>query len=278
MLKIRFHTTFWILAIVLTLQGKLNTLIFTVFTALAHEGGHAVAAYIKGYQLTEITLMPYGAVLEGADVISKKDGFMIALGGPAVNLLMIILVLALWWLFPSTYPVTEEFLHVNLSIFLFNLLPVYPLDGARALLSLSKKPMRTLKRMKLFGIILSFLLLGLFIASVFVKINYTLGILAVMVFVSATTGTEKESYRHIASLVPGVKNWTAPVASEKIFVSPNLRLMQLLRQIKPDKILTFEVRGEDGKTSATISESHLAELCAKHKLTAKIKDIVENKI
>lgn len=276
MLKIRFHTAFWVLAILLTFQGKLDILLFTVITALAHEGGHAVAAYIKGYLLTEITLMPYGAVLHGAEAISKKDGFFIALGGPAVNLLLIILILALWWLFPATYPVTEEFLHVNLSIFFFNLLPVYPLDGARALLSVSQKPMRTLKRMKLFGVVLSFLLLALFIASAFYKINYTVGILAVMVYVSATAGTEKESYRHIASLAPGIKNWAAPVMSEKILVSPNLRLMQLLRQIKPDKILTFEVRDENGKIpAAIINESRLAELCAKHKLTAKLKDILD---
>jgi stage IV sporulation protein FB len=275
MLKIRFHTTFWILAILLTLQGKLDTLLFTIFSALAHEGGHAAAAYIKGYQLTEITLMPYGAVLHGADAISKKDGLFIALGGPAVNLCLIILVLALWWLFPATYTFTEQFMHVNLSILLFNLLPVYPLDGARALLSLSKKPMRTLKRLKLSGIVLSVILLVLFIVSAFFKINYTIGILAVMVYISATMGTDKENYKHIASLVPGLKNWTAPVVSEKILVSPNLRLMQLLRQIKPDKILTFEVRDESGKSITVLSESRLAELCAKHKLNSKIKDILQ---
>jgi len=274
MLKVRFHTAFWILAILLTLQGKLDMLLFTVVAAVAHEGGHAVAAYIKGYQLTEITLMPYGAVLHGAETISKKDGLPIALGGPAVNLLFAVLVLALWWLFPATYPYTEQFLRVNLSIFFFNLLPVYPLDGARALLAISQKPMRTLRRMKRFGVVLSIILLALFIASAFFAINYTLGILAVMVYVSATAGTETESYRHIASLAPCIKNWLAPVASEKILVSPNLRLMQLLRQIKPDKILTFEVRDEDGKSPAILTEDRLAELCAKHKLSAKLKDIL----
>ncbi|MDD3947615.1 MAG: hypothetical protein PHI19_07230, partial [Clostridia bacterium] len=242
-----------------------------------HEAGHAVVAYIKGYVLTEITLMPYGAVLQGTETITKNDGLAIALGGPAVNLLLSITVLALWWLFPSTYPFTETLLKVNLSIFAFNLLPVYPLDGARALLSISKNPLRTLKRFKLLGVVFSFVLLALFIVSVFFKINYSIGIMSVMVYISATTGTEFESYKHIASLAPSVKNWNGPVTHQKVYVSQNLRLMQLLRQIKADKIITFEVRDEKNKLRASLSEDRLAELCTKYKLTSRLKDIFKEK-
>lgn len=277
MLKLRFHTTFWIFALLLTLQGKLDILVFTVIASVLHEAGHAVVAYIKGYMLTEITLMPYGAVLYGAETISKKDGFYIALGGPCVNLLLCMLVLAVWWLFPSAYPFTESFLKVNLTIFTYNLLPIYPLDGARAIIALSKRPMRTLKRLKLYGVIFSFVLVALFIVSAFVRINYSIGIMAVMVYISSTTGIETESYKHIASLAPCMKNWNMPVSSEKVYVSHNLRLMQLLRQIKSDKILTFEVRDEKNKPFALLSEDSLAELCSKHKLTAKLKDILTYK-
>lgn len=274
MIKLRFHTTFWIFALMLTLQGKLDLLVFTVVSALLHEVGHAIVAYIKGYALTEITLMPYGAVLYGAETISKKDGLYIALGGPAVNLLLCVFVLALWWLFPNAYPFTQNFLKINFTIFAFNLLPIYPLDGARALLAVSKRPMRTLKLFKQCGVVFSLILVALFVLSAFFQINYTIGIMAIMVYISATTGTETESYRHIASLAPCIKNWDVPVASEKVYVSHNLRLMQLLRQVKADKILTFEVRDEKNKPFAVLSEDRLAELCTKNKLTAKLKDVL----
>ncbi|HOK81928.1 MAG: hypothetical protein GX095_02180 [Clostridiales bacterium] len=276
MLKFRFHSTFWIFALLLTLQGKLDLLIFTVISAVLHEIGHAVVAYIKGYVLTEITLMPYGAILEGCDTFPNNDGLLIALGGPAVNLFICTIVLALWWLFPSVYPYTENLLKVNLSIFSFNMLPIYPLDGARALLAVSKKPLKTLKKLKLMGVIFSFILLALFIASAFIKINYSLGIMAVMVYISATAGTESESYKHIASLAPGVKNWSGPVASHNVLVKPNLRLMQLLRQIKPDRVVTFEVRDEKNNLITKITEDRLAELCTRFKLTSRLKDVLKH--
>lgn len=275
MLKFRFHTTFWVFALLLTIQGKLDILAFTVASAVLHEAGHAVAAYIKGYVLNEITLMPYGAVLQGTESISKDDGLYIALGGPIVNLLIVIIVLALWWIAPSVYPITENLLKVNLSILFFNLLPIFPLDGARALLSVSKKPLKTLRRLKLAGIIFSMILLALFIVSAFIKINYSLGIMAVMIYTSATVGTKTESYKHIASLSPAVKNWSNPITFQKVCVSANLRLMQLLRQIKPDRITTFEVRDEKNKTLHSLTEDNLAELCAKHKLTTRLKDAIK---
>lgn len=275
MLKFRFHTTFWVFALLLTLQGKLDILAFTVASAVLHEVGHAIAAYIKGYVLNEITLMPYGAVLHGTESISKDDGLYIALGGPIVNLAIIIVVLALWWVAPSVYPLTANLLKVNLSILFFNILPIFPLDGARALLSVSKNPLKTLRRLKLAGIIFAFILLALFVASAFIKINYSLGIMAIMIFTSATVGTKTESYKHIASLVPAVKNWSNPITFQKVCVSANLRLMQLLRQIKPDKITTFEVRDEKNKTIQHLTEDNLAKLCSQHKLTTRLKDALK---
>ena len=49
------------------------------------------------------------AALYGDESIERGSAVIIALAGPLTNGLLALLVLALWWLFPSTYSVTEPF-------------------------------------------------------------------------------------------------------------------------------------------------------------------------
>lgn len=90
-----------------------------------------------GYSLDRIVLMPYGAVVSG-DIagISSKQEIAICVAGPLVNGATALFFVALWWLFPETYPYTDVAAHVSFSLFLVNLLPAYPLDGGRILRAL----------------------------------------------------------------------------------------------------------------------------------------------
>ncbi len=125
---------------------------------LLHEFGHALMARYFGIGTTDITLYPIGGVARLARMgDSPKQELLIALAGPAVNLVIVLFLapvaMAALYLdagtnIPLLRLLTQLVLGVgvaNLGLMLFNLLPIFPMDGGRvlrALLSMGMGPLR----------------------------------------------------------------------------------------------------------------------------------------
>lgn len=109
--------------------------------ALLHEIGHMITGIILGFKPSTFDIMPCGLSIgfEGkVDNYNKKIGktsfitikkIIIALNGPLTNFLFTLIFI----LFPITiFGVEREILiYANILIGLFNLIPIYPLDGGR---------------------------------------------------------------------------------------------------------------------------------------------------
>jgi Zn-dependent protease len=112
---------------------------------LMHEFGHALACRQVGGKADFIVLWPLGGVAYVAP--PQRPGAMLwsIAAGPLVNVGLFV-VLSTFWLcshflhWPETHPDWNEFLatvwQINLWIFIFNMLPIYPLDGGQILRSL----------------------------------------------------------------------------------------------------------------------------------------------
>ncbi len=177
-LNVSVHPIFFIFGIYFAATGKVFSFLVFTFSAVIHELGHAYAAEKCGYKLKKITLMPYGAVISG-DIhgIKYSDEIKVVLAGPLVNLCVAVSTLALWWVYPPSYPYTELCFTANASLFLINLIPAYPLDGGRfllATLSLYLKRATAVKIAKVTGYIFACVLLGAFVYSVYTEINFTI--------------------------------------------------------------------------------------------------------
>ena len=133
-IRIAVHPLFWMFGIYFCFTGQLFVFCLLTLSALEHECAHAFAAARRGYALAKIVLMPYGAVVRG-DIgsISLQDELAVAAAGPLASGATALAFVALWWLFPETYPYTDAAAYVSFSLFLVNLLPAYPLDGGRML-------------------------------------------------------------------------------------------------------------------------------------------------
>lgn len=274
--RVKFHWSFWLFAIVLVISEKYSMFICALCAVIMHEYAHAHVAKSQGYVLKNLTLMPYGAVLYGAEKIAKYDALIVAVSGPLFNVFLAILTVACWWLFPECYAYTLNFFRANIAIATFNLLPCYPLDGARMILAISKHPSRTLRVLRIMGIVLSCAFLALYVISLFYSVNYTLGVISVMLLSSSINGTEKERYLHIAECVPFLKDTTHPIEKATLYVSKNLALMRLLKHIKSNKIVSFVVLDDELKELAKISEKALSELCLRYPLTSTIESVISN--
>jgi Zn-dependent protease len=129
-----------------------DALLYSVLLFLviwSHEMGHIAAGWRHGIRTDLITLSPLGGVAHmNAPARTPREELQITLAGPATHLLW----LAVFWPLKLLLPVASPnpfydallacvwfLVTTNVTLLLFNLLPVFPLDGgraARALLSM----------------------------------------------------------------------------------------------------------------------------------------------
>lgn len=145
-IKIRVSWVFVPLLAVLVLasaQGGLTSMFLLASVlgcVLLHELGHALAAQRYGLEVKEIKFWLLGGVAQMSAIPENPriEG-VIALAGPAVNLLLaglalpLLLIGAAGHLPPTATQLVELFLVVNLALGIFNLLPAFPMDGGRLL-------------------------------------------------------------------------------------------------------------------------------------------------
>lgn len=260
MKNIRVHPLFLALLLVFIVIGKWLILLSSVLAVIVHEYFHYVAAKVKGYRLLQLTIMPYGAVLSTQEHIMPDDETFIAAAGPMSNLTIAIIIIALWWLFPSVYAYTLDFFRANLAIGFFNVIPAYPLDGARIVLSLAKNRNKALKILKKLTFIFSLILMAGFVLSVFFQVNFTLGIASVFLFAGSISGTDKESYVHLCNQLSYLKNFSRPLEKKHIIINTQVPIKNIVRMLKPYAVFKVEVVDNSMKTVAIIKEQELEEI------------------
>lgn len=136
---------------------------------LLHELGHAVVGRRLGYGTADIILSFFGgvAVWSGRTSRSRRDQLLVTLAGPAVNVIACLVVkmllaqpLLLSGLVPALRDLLGDLYVINLVLAVFNLLPIFPLDGGQALRTLLAYRMRGTKLVRL-SLQVSFATLGL---------------------------------------------------------------------------------------------------------------------
>ncbi|MDP2358928.1 MAG: site-2 protease family protein [Beijerinckiaceae bacterium] len=132
-------------------QAAVSGVVFIVLLfacVLAHEFGHITMARRFGIATPDVTLLPIGGVAALERMPTKpREQLLVALAGPAVNV-VIAAVLLLWlWLAADTETLARGMSRVedpnvsliarlaaaNVVLFVFNLIPAFPMDGGRVL-------------------------------------------------------------------------------------------------------------------------------------------------
>ena len=267
-MKFKVNPLFFALALALIAFGHALDFVWTMLALLFHESAHALMARARGYVVKKMVLLPYGAMMSAGENFDKTSSVLIGLAGPLCNLLLALVTLGIWWLFPSMYPYTMSFLYANMSLGLFNLLPVYPLDGSRVVLGFCKNKIKAVKGLQIAGIVCSFLFLGLFVGSFFFGLNFTFSIMAVFLFYGATFASKDETYSSVLDVA--CKNYSLGVELKRVEISCDTPILRLFHYVGRQSKTTFDVVGEGGKIIRTLSEQDLKAIAVKNKLTVAV--------
>lgn len=95
--------------------------------------GHAAAASFFSWRIKRIALLPFGGVAEMEEHGNRplKEELVVILSGPLQHLWMMGAAYLLYQLSFLSEGMYELFIQYNLMILLFNLLPIWPLDGGK---------------------------------------------------------------------------------------------------------------------------------------------------
>ncbi len=132
--------------------GRYSSMVWPVLEYLAlflivlvHEFGHALACRQVGGQANQIVLWPLGGVAYVAPPPRPGATLWSIAAGPLVNVALAPVLSLLWWAayslgwgeaMPNAYAFVEAVCIINWALLIFNMLPIYPLDGGQILQSL----------------------------------------------------------------------------------------------------------------------------------------------
>lgn len=164
---LRFDNRVWLLWAVWILLLPLKWIFAAAAAACIHEVCHIAAVLLLGGRVRGITVAPLGAVIEVEGVHGYRE-ILCTLAGPVGSFLLMSLI--------HRFPLLGL---CGLVQGVFNLLPVYPLDGGRALAGFLEATVPNQAGMISLWIerIVFFLLMALVI---FVSLRYSLGFFPVM--------------------------------------------------------------------------------------------------
>lgn len=183
--------------------------VFSIFgSVILHEYGHALTARRYGVQTQDIIISPIGGVARLERFPEKPiEEFVITIMGPMVNVALAFIIGMYLFAFGngSFLPLSEDMTQINsvmeflrfafvtnIALFVFNLVPAFPMDGGRILRSLCAMVFDYKKSTRIAAIIgrviaVGFVGLGVYMGSM------TMPMIGVFIFMSAGRELEQLS-------------------------------------------------------------------------------------
>lgn len=197
-MKIKVNLKIFIFIIIFLITGQLKIYGILMLFAFLHEMGHLLAGVVLKFNPESIKIMPLGLVVSfnvsshnHNEKILKSNSFkikkiVIALAGPITNI--VIFILLIYWSFGLSIETRIICIYSNILIAIFNLLPIYPLDGGRVVKGLLSIYLNKLDSIKWSNIISNVTLYIItFISSIAIYYYKNIAILFIVIYLWTIT-------------------------------------------------------------------------------------------
>ena len=278
---IRFiiHPTMFILLFDSIVAGMFWLFLIYFVSIVYHEFAHAIISKKLGYKAEKIVLYPTGALLYGeTDEFTFKDEILISLAGPIANLIVVVLFVFLWWIFPELYNYSSDIVVANLSLATFNLLPVFPLDGGRILLAIlsTKFDRKTASKIaRKIACVFSAVLFVIFVYSLFYFPNFQFGIMSIILFISSISEDKNLAIKRIAKTDIKRRKLVHGLKSVVLCFGIDATLKKIYDRIDNFAIYRIVIVNEQYAEIASFGEIDIENLCTSYPLSITIGKLIE---
>ncbi|PWW19636.1 stage IV sporulation protein FB [Cytobacillus oceanisediminis] len=130
---IHIHPLLWAIIGLAVATAHFIELCLLLLIIFVHEMGHAAAAALFSWRIKRIALLPFGGVAEMDEHGNRplKEEIIVIISGPIQHIWMMGAALLFYHLSWMPEEIFQLFIQFNLMILIFNLLPVWPLDGGK---------------------------------------------------------------------------------------------------------------------------------------------------
>lgn len=133
-MKIRINLFILLFLVAFYFTKQIEIYLVLMAFVLLHEMGHMIVGLWFRFKIQYIEIMPFGFSIRFQEQNNSKEGMIeknfqkavVALAGPMVNIICAIILI-------QQNIEQVQWIYANLWIAIFNLLPIYPLDGGRIL-------------------------------------------------------------------------------------------------------------------------------------------------
>ena len=198
-MRIRLNLNIFLFLILFLITKQIEIYALIMIFALIHEIAHLICGMLLGFKPLTLRILPLGFSIEfetlledynkkvlKSNIVTVKK-IIIALAGPLINLFIVI--------FGIVFNINENIIYSNFLIFIFNLIPIYPLDGGRILKNVLKIVYGNRKAYKYTNNLTNILfIIFTMVASVLIFIYKNISILAIIIVLWSMIIKENTKY------------------------------------------------------------------------------------
>lgn len=259
--------------------GYLHVAVIIFLSVFLHELGHVWAARMLKLRVEEIEIFPFGGVAR-MEQISKYGGAteaLVALAGPLVSLLLAMMFYVIS-IFGETFFLITKY---NFILFIFNLIPVLPMDGgriARNILMYFNGYRKATKIMSLLGRVFA---IALVIYNALMIINGDTSVAYLITAIFVFLGAEKEmkycSYYYLFyrnnKKIKAIKKNT--IKKRVIEVRGDVLIRVVANNFSPSSLCEIRVIDNKGRLIKKLSETDIMDSILNYGYDSKLRQIIK---
>ncbi|KAB3535907.1 hypothetical protein F8154_05155 [Alkaliphilus pronyensis] len=271
-IKLKLHRLLLPFFLFSFLFGYLREMLIIFLVVFIHEIAHLLVAKSLSITINEIELFPFGGVakLEKDIYLEAFKEILIACAGPILNLIFFLITeFILLNHFKESYYL-NFFKITNIAIGLFNLIPIYPLDGGRVLrgalsmfLSIQKSTILSIYIGKVFSIII--FTIGIYL-TFFSLVNIYIAFLAIYLFYQGYKEKKITAFLLMKEIIRKKETLLSKgiMDTKHLTVYEIVNFNMLFSSFTSSKYHYVTIIDQDGTPVGTLTESQIIEGISKY--------------